>query len=227
MKKVLVFVSALIMVNMAFAQSAVELAKQQKELNDVSMQLLKTKPTKSAKKEAKRLISEGWAVPAGENAIAEQITRSQLYAAELMTDEEGGIVKRYMMQTGQQTAGSYNAGYAAARAAAQTELAAMLKTEIVSAMQQKIDNSQQDGLSVITIDKFNERSRMIVDQTLSNSIPMLVIYRRIPNNLFEVQVRIAFDKKELKARIKRNMQQELEMEGDKLYEIIDQIIDAK
>lgn len=211
----------------ATAQTAMELARQQQELNAINMAMLNAKPTKQAKKQAKELKAEGWTVPAGDLDIAQQVTRSQLYSAELATDESGNVTKRYIMQTAQQTAGTYNSGYAAARAAAQTELAAMLKTELVTAMQQKLDNSESDALTAITIDKFNQRSRMIVDQTLTNAIPVLSIYRRLPNNKFEVQVRIAFDKKELIARIKRNMELELEKDGDKLYDIVDAVFDDK
>lgn len=230
MKKILSFVAAIMIATTATAQTAMELARQQQELNAINMKLLNakpTKPTKQAKKQAKELKAEGWTVPAGDIDIAQQVTRSQLYSAELTTDESGNVTKRYIMQTAQQTAGTYNSGYAAARAAAQTELAAMLKTELVTAMQQKLDNSQSNAMTAITIDKFNQRSRMIVDQTLTNAIPVLAIYRRLPNNNFEVQVRIAFDKKELIARIKRNMQQELENEGDKLYDIVDTVFDEK
>lgn len=230
MKKILSFVAAIMIATTATAQTAMELARQQQELNAINMKLLNakpTKPTKQAKKQAKELKAEGWTVPAGDIDIAQQVTRSQLYSAELTTDESGNVTKRYIMQTAQQTAGTYNSGYAAARAAAQTELAAMLKTELVTAMQQKLDNSQSNAMTATTIDKFNQRSRMIVDQTLTNAIPVLAIYRRLPNNNFEVQVRIAFDKKELIARIKRNMQQELEKEGDKLYDIVDTVFDDK
>lgn len=230
MKKILSFVAAIMIATTATAQTAMELARQQQELNAINMKLLNakpTKPTKQAKKQAKKLKAEGWTVPAGDIDIAQQVTRSQLYSAELTTDESGNVTKRYIMQTAQQTAGTYNSGYAAARAAAQTELAAMLKTELVTAMQQKLDNSQSNAMTATTIDKFNQRSRMIVDQTLTNAIPVLAIYRRLPNNNFEVQVRIAFDKKELIARIKRNMQQELENEGDKLYDIVDTVFDEK
>lgn len=230
MKKILSFVAAIMIATTATAQTAMELARQQQELNAINMKLLNakpTKPTKQAKKQAKELKAEGWTVPAGDIDIAQQVTRSQLYSAELTTDESGNVTKRYIMQTAQQTAGTYNSGYAAARAAAQTELAAMLKTELVTAMQQKLDNSQSNAMTAITIDKFNQRSRMIVDQTLTNAIPVLAIYRRLPNNNFEVQVRIAFDKKELIARIKRNMQQELENEGDKLYDIVDTVFEDK
>lgn len=227
MKKILSFVAALMIATTATAQTAMELARQQQELNAINMKMLNAKPTKQAKKQAKELKAEGWTVPAGDVDIAQQVTRSQLYSAELTTDESGNVTKRYIMQTAQQTAGTYNSGYAAARAAAQTELAAMLKTELVTAMQQKLDNSQNNALTATTIDKFNQRSRIIVDQTLTNAIPVLAIYRRLPNNNFEVQVRIAFDKKELIARIKRNMQQELEKEGDKLYDIVDAVFDDK
>ena len=227
MKKILSFVAAIMIATTATAQTAMELARQQQELNAINMKMLNAKPTKPAKKQAKELKAEGWTVPAGDIDIAQQVTRSQLYSAELTTDESGNVTKRYIMQTAQQTAGTYNSGYAAARAAAQTELAAMLKTELVTAMQQKLDNSQSNAMTAITIDKFNQRSRMIVDQTLTNAIPVLAIYRRLPNNNFEVQVRIAFDKKELIARIKRNMQQELENEGDKLYDIVDTVFDEK
>lgn len=227
MKKILSFVAALMIATTATAQTAMELARQQQELNAINMKMLNAKPTKQAKKQAKELKAEGWTVPAGDIDIAQQVTRSQLYSAELTIDESGNVTKRYIMQTAQQTAGTYNSGYAAARAAAQTELAAMLKTELVTAMQQKLDNSQSNALTATTIDKFNQRSRMIVDQTLTNAIPVLAIYRRLPNNNFEVQVRIAFDKKELIARIKRNMQQELEKEGDKLYDIVDAVFDDK
>lgn len=227
MKKILSFVAAIMIATTATAQTAMELARQQQELNAINMKMLNAKPTKQAKKQAKELKAEGWTVPAGDIDIAQQVTRSQLYSAELTTDESGNVTKRYIMQTAQQTAGTYNSGYAAARAAAQTELAAMLKTELVTAMQQKLDNSQSYAQTATTIDKFNQRSRMIVDQTLTNAIPVLAIYRRLPNNNFEVQVRIVFDKKELIARIKRNMQQELEKDGDKLYDIVDAVFDDK
>ena len=215
----------LVSVTMSFAQTTKELAKQQLELNAINMKLLDAKPTKSAKKEAKELKKEGWTVPAGEQSIEQQITASQLYGAELTTTEEGNTIKRFIMQTAQQTSGTYNTAYAAARAAAQVELASMIKTKLGSAMQQKLDILQSDAVSSTTVDRFNERSKMIVDQTLTNSIPVLTIYRRLPNNNFEVQVRIAFDKKDLITRIKRSMRKELEADGDKLLDIVDRAID--
>lgn len=220
--------AAILMPRYLFAQTAKELAQQQKALNEINLKMLDMKPTKDAKKEAKVLKKEGWMVPAGEASIEQQITKSLLYSAELTTDEEGNPTKRYIMQTAQQTSGTYNAGYAAARAAAQSELASVLKTEIISTAKQKLDNSQSDAMNAVTVDKFNERSRMIVDQVLTNAIPVLAIYRRLPNNNFEVQVRMAYDKKVLSTRLKNKLREELEQEGDQLMnDVVDEVLGAK
>lgn len=227
MKRSIILLVSAVMAVTTFAQTAKELAKQQAELKAIHMKMLNAKPSKDAKKQAKQLEKEGWTVPVGEKSVQQQITESQIYGEELMTDENGEVVKRFILQTAVQTAGTYNAGYAAARASALTELAAMLRAEIVAAMQSKLDNAQSSSISAVTVDKFNQRSKQIIDATLTNSIPVIAIYRRLSNNYFEVQVRIAFDKKELVARIKRNMQKELEQEGDELNSLLDEVISSR
>lgn len=203
------------------AQSAADLARQQQELNSIMRKSLDAKPTKDAKKQAKELKKQNWTVPAGERSIEQQITESQFLSAELMTDENGAPTKRFIQHTGVSTAGTYNAAYAAGRSNAQVEIATMLETEIAAAMQAKLDNAQQNAVNATTVEKFNQRIKAIVHESLSNAIPVLAIYRVLPNNNFEVQVRIAFDKKEVSARLKRALEKELEMEGDQLNGMVD------
>lgn len=224
MKKLLSVIAIAVFSCTAFAQNAAELAKQQKELNEINMKILNAKPTKDAKIEAKRLKKDDWVVPAGEKSIEKQLTESQLLGEELMTDEDNGITKRFIQHTASQVSGTYNTGYAAARTAATTELAALLRTQVAAAMQQKADNQQTSAINAVTVDKFNERAKAIVDATLTNARPVVAIYRVLPNNNYEVQVRLAFDKKELSARLKRAMQQELEQEGDELNDIVDEVL---
>ena len=206
------------------AQSAIELAKDQRELNKVNTKMLNQKPTRDAKKQARQLKKAGWLVPVGEKTIEKQLTESQLLGEELMVDETGSPTRRYIQHTASQVAGTYNAGYAAARNAAIVELAANLKTQVAAAMQAKLDNSQNSSISTATIDKFNQRARAIVDASLTNTRAVVALYRERPNNNYEVQVRLAYDKKELAARLKRAMQQELEMEGDELDGLVDEVM---
>ena len=224
MKKMFLCLAVAMMTTFTYAQTAVELAKQQRELNEINMKMLKSKPTKDVKKQAKELKKEGWVVPAGDPTIEQQLMQSQLLGMELMADENGAPAKRYLQHTAMQTSGSYNAGYAAARAAAMTEVASMMETQLVAAWQQALDNAQNGVISSTANDKFNQRAKAIVDQSISNAIPVMSIYRTLKNNSYQVQVRVAFDKKELAARLKRNMQKELEAEGDELKGVVDDLI---
>lgn len=225
MKKMIFMLVAAMMCTMTMtAQSAVELAKEQRKLNEINTKMLNQKPTRDAKKQARQLKKAGWLVPVGEKTIEKQLTESQLLGEELMTDETGSPTRRYIQHTASQVAGTYNAGYAAARNAAIVELAANLKTQVAAAMQAKLDNNQTSSISTVTIDKFNQRARAIVDASLTNTRAVVAIYRMHPNNNYEVQVRLAYDKKELAARLKRAMQQELEMEGDELNDLVDEVM---
>lgn len=225
MKKCFFMLVAAMMCSMTMtAQSALELAKEQRKLNEENTKMLNQKPTRDAKKQARKLKKDGWVVPVGKKTIEKQLTESQLLGEELMVDETGSSTKRYIQHTASQVAGTYNAGYAAARNAAIVELASNLKTQVAAAMQAKLDNSQTSSINAVTIDKFNERAKAIVDASLTNTRAVVVIYRVLRNNNYEVQVGLAYDKKELAASLKRKMQQELEMEGDELNDLVDEVI---
>lgn len=227
MKRMISLLTLVAIATLSFAQSATELAKQQREQNAAYMKLLNMKPSKSAKKEAKNYKKQGWEIPAGESDLALQITKSQLLGEELMTDEEGNTTHRYYQHTGMATSGAYNTGFATARANALTEVASMMRTQLVAAWKAKNDNSQGGATTVTANEKFHQRIAGIVDESITNAQPTVKMYRRVGNN-FEVQVRLAFDKKELAARLKRNAQKELENEGDEeLDDMIDEMLSSK
>lgn len=226
MKKVIIMmVVAILSTVSVWGQSAKDLAKQQQELNEINMKLLNSKPSKDAKKQEKKLQKEGWMVPAGGKTIAKQITETQLLGEELMADEAGNPTKRYIIRSAQSVAGTFNAGVGAARSNAQVELAAMLETKVAAALETKLDNQQTSAITNNTVEKFHERAKAIIDASLTNTRTVLSIYRVNGLNNYEVQVQVAFDKKELAARLKRNIQKELEQEGDEdLNDIVDDVL---
>lgn len=226
MKKMISFLTMVAIATMSFAQSATELAKQQREQNAEYMKLLNIKPSKSAKKQAKIYKKEGWEVPAGESDLAIQITKAELMGQELMKDEEGNVTNRYYMHTAIATSGTYNSGYTSVRANALVQVASMMKTQLVAAWKAKNDNNQNSSTSVISNDQITQRMGGIVDETITNAIPTVKMYRRIGNN-FEIQLQVAFDKKELSARLKRGMKEKLEEEGDQLNALVDEMLNNK
>lgn len=216
------FISLLIVAAMAttvsFAQSAKELAKEQYKADKILLKLMNVKPTSSAKKEAKRYEKEGWLVPAGEVDIATQITKSQIYAEELLRDDDGFTTRRYVQSTAIAKARSYNAAYNTAVQNAKADIAASLQTEIIAAMQSEIDN---EAVSATGVEKFNMKASAITNSTLTNTISSIVIYRRLEDKVIEFQVRIVFDKMELVARLKREMLKQLELNSDDVEDIVD------
>ena len=230
MKKILMMLALILMGTTAsYAQSAVELAKQQRELDKINRDLLNMKPTKTAKKQAKEWKKEGWVVPVGGSDLAQSITRSQLMGEELMADENGQPVKRYILHTATVTSGSESVGYAAARSQCQQEIASMLQTKVAAAIQGKADNAQNSAIDATTVNKFNQRAKSIFDASLSMMTPVIHIYRVLPNNNYQVQVTNAYDKKEMKARLKRQLQKELEEEGDEMLgeelgDVVDEVL---
>ena len=222
MKKIISLFIVIAASTMSYAQDAKDLAKKQMELNEINMKLANLKPTKEAKKQAKVLTRQGWKVPAGQPSIERQITKMQLYQAELMTDGNGNPTTRYITHSAQQTAGTYNAGYAAARATAQAEVASTIKTSIISTLDMSLGNNQSDAATAASVDVLKTNTKMIVDEVLTGSIPLLVAYRRLPNNNFEVQFGLAYDKMELRSRLKNKLLKEL---GDDSEALVDGMVD--
>ena len=222
MKKIISLFIVIAASTMSYAQDAKDLAKKQMELNEINMKLANLKPTKEAKKQAKVLTRQGWEVPAGQPSIERQITKMQLYQAELMTDGNGNPTTRYITHSAHQTAGTYNAGYAAARATAQAEVASTIKTSIISTLDMSLGNNQSDAATAASVDVLKTNTKMIVDEVLTGSIPLLVAYRRLPNNNFEVQFGLAYDKMELRSRLKNKLLKEL---GDDSEALVDGMVD--
>lgn len=227
MKRLTLLLAVGMIATASYAQSAVELAKQQRELDKINMEMLNAKPSKEAKKEAKKLQKDGWQVPAGSDALAVQITRGQLMNKELMADENGQPVRRYILHTAMATSGSESAGYASARNQCQVEIAAMLKTKVAAAMKAALDNRQSSAINATSNDQFNQRVQSITDATLSMMTPVIHVYRVLPNNSYQVQVQVAYDKKEMKASLKRQLEKELKMEGDELNDVVKDVLSGE
>ena len=226
MKKIMVLLAVAFMTASAgYAQSAIELAKQQRELNKVNMDMLNMKPSKDAKKQAKQRAKDGWEVPAGSLSMANQFTRAQLMRQELMANDAGEPVARYILHEATVTSGSESVGYSSARAQCQAEIASMLQTKIAAAIKRKQDNAQNSAIDATTVDKFHERGKSITEATLSMMTPVVHIYRVLPNNNYQVQVTIAYDKKVMKDQMKRQLAKELEAEGDELDKELGDVVD--
>lgn len=227
MKKIYSFVfAALLATPFSFAQSDIEdamnIAAAQSQLDEINKKKLNEKATKDAKKEAKKLVKAGWLVPVGELSIEKQILRSHIMKETRMyTDDSHKRTRlRYVMGTGNNIGGTYNAAFNSAHNQALEKIASSLKTRLVKISQSKVDNQQTSAVAANSVDKSLSRSKAIVDQCLTNLITVCTIYKVNKQNFYEVQVEVAFDMEELKARMEAIAKGELEDEGDALIEAL-------
>ena len=228
MKKTLMMVLlAFAAMTHANAQDVNQLRKQAAKDHNVAVKALdKEKSTKDAKKMMKQLQKEGWQTMASDKPMDMQIVDDRIMASEVVQNADGSTVNRWLMHTSMATQGSYNAAIAQARLACQTEIAAKIETRLFGALEQKISGEQESADKATTLDKFHQRFKAIVDGCLTNMKRGLTMYRRTANDNYEVQVTYAYDRKELAARLLKQAQQELEMQGDKdLKDVMDKIFD--
>lgn len=225
MKKFMTIIAMIMAVVATNAQSAKELAKEQLELNKVNAKLLKSiKPNAQTKKDVKRLKKEGWMVQAGAKAMEIQFTEAQNMETTLMKDEAGNTVSQYIMQPGTAVGGTYTAAYNQALMSAQQSISQLIETKIAAAMQSKVDNEQTSAITTVTVDKFHQRAKAVSQATLTRAQTVVTIYRVLPNHNYEVQLRLAYDKQEFAAQLKRKLQKELEAEGDELNAVVDEAL---
>lgn len=221
----LILTAMVVSTSVVDAQSALELAKQKKAQNKIYMEFINAKPSKDARSRGKELVKQGWKTTGSGSSIERQITKDQLLAEELMADENGNPMNRYIQHSVTALGGSQNAAFAAARTTCMIEIQSMVETKIAAAMEQKMDNAQSSAINAVTVDKFHQRAKMIIDSAFTDGQMGLNIYRVLPNRNYEVMITLSYDKQQVSSRLKQMLEKVLELEGDAdLNSIVDQVI---
>ena len=150
---------------------------------------LKKKAIKDARKEAKRLTKEGYKVPAGRLPLDKQLEDSWVKQYEVDADN----YPIYYIATQKATAGSFSAASVQAYNLAKTDLAGQIQTKISQMVESQVSNSelgQDEAASVVNV---VSASKSIVSATLGRTIPLVEIYKVLPNSNVEVMVSLAYN----------------------------------
>ncbi len=195
---------------------AVQAQKSQKELKKE----LTAKVDKDSKKEAKKMVKEGWKTMPGNLPIEKQIQRSRY--ARLDTDENGEPL--YFVATGRGIGGSY----AGAKDDADLQARAFIVNEIDNLVQKTVDGKR--GTSnfgpgeVETISETVAASRSEVSARLQGLTPVLEIYKE-SRNQFEVELTLTVDRKKAIRFAQGEYRKELLKKSEKLAESFDRIME--
>lgn len=200
-------------------KSAKELAKERKELRNLSRNELNEKASKAARKEAKRYIKEGWKVMPGHLPLEKQLDRSYRMQYEF----NDNMMDKYLWGNASSIGENYDAAKMQALDLAKQNLIAKIQTDIFSFVKSNVYNKQLHSEEAASVVETVAASQAMLEQNLGALITVVEAYRVLSNKNREVLVIIAYNADEAREIAKNVIRKELEKKGDELHKKIDEL----
>lgn len=200
------------------AQVTKEQLKERKELKKLSKAELNEKATKTARKEAKKLAKEGWQTAPGALPLEKQLDKSYLMQQEF--DED--MFPKYLMGEAMSIGENYDAAKMQALELAKQNLAGQIQTEVTALIENTVANNQLAAEEAASVTKMVSAAKNLISQRIGRVIPVVEVYRTLPNKNKEVRVYIAYNAKMAKAAAKSAIREDLEKKGDELMKKLDE-----
>lgn len=217
---VLLGVSLLIGSTSSFAQSAKELKKERETIVKMSKDELNSKATKAARKEAKKLKKEGWSTAPGALPLEKQLDKSYLMQYEY--DED--MFPKFIVGEAMSIGNNYDAAKMQALELAKQNLAGQIQTEVTALIENTVANEQLEAEQAASVTRSVMASKNLISQSIGRTIPVIELYRTLPNKNKEVLVRIAYNSNMAKKAAIKAIKEDLEKKGDELHKNLDQLL---
>ncbi len=207
-------------VSPSFAQSSKEQIKERKEHMKSLRSELNQKSSKDARKDAKKYRKEGWITSPGALPIEKQLDRSYLMESDI--DENG--YPKFITGEAQSIGENYDAAKMQALELAKQNLAGQIQTEITALVENTVANKQLSQEQAASVTQSVMSSKNLISQSIGRIIPVVELYRTLPNKNKEVRVRIAYNHEMAKEAAKKIVREDLEKKGEKLHEDLDKLL---
>lgn len=218
----MVAMSLIMVASVSFAETSTqkEIRKERQEIRKLAKAELKQKVDKSVKKEAKRLVKEGWGVKPGALPLEKQLERSYL----MQYEYDENLFPKYIMGEASSIGESYDAARTAALSLAITNLAGQIQTEVTALVENTVANRQLAPEEAASISETVMASKNLISQSIGRTIPVIECYRINSKKNNEVLVRIAYNAEMAKEAAKKAVREELEKKGNNLHEQLDKVL---
>lgn len=207
-------------VSPSFAQSSKEQMKERKGHMKSLRAELNQKSSKDARKDAKKYRKEGWITSPGALPIEKQLDRSYLMESDI--DENG--YPKFITGEAQSIGENYDAAKMQALELAKQNLAGQIQTEITALVENTVANKQLSQEQAASVTQSVMSSKNLISQSIGRIIPVVELYRTLPNKNKEVRVRIAYNSEMAKEAAKRIVREDLEKRGDDLHKKLDELL---
>lgn len=225
MKKALLF-TALVAFVMSFSAnvnaqvkaSGDDLKKQQKYEKVLNKDLEK-KAIKAARKEAKKLTKEGFRTPVGKLPLDKQLENAWQRQAEL--DMEGNPY--WYIASSRAIGGNQSAAALQATNAAKVDLAGQIQTKVSQLIEAKVANDDMGQEEAASLSNVVASSKSIISGTLGRTVPLVEVYRTLPNKNVEVMVTIGYSMQTANQEAIKAIRQNLAGESEELAKELDKL----
>ena len=119
---------------------------------------------------------------------------------------------------------NYDAAKLQASELAKLNLAGQIQTEVTALIESTVANKQLSAGEAASITETVAANKNLISQSIGRTIPLIEMYRTLPNKNKEVMVRIAYNSRMAREAAKNAIRGELEKKGEDLHLKLDKIL---
>ncbi len=202
------------------AQSYEDIRQEREIIRKMSKSELNEKASKSAKKEAKKLVKEGWLAAPGALPIEKQLDRS--YMMQMEYDED--MFPKYIMGEAMSVSNNYDAAKIQATTLAKQNIAEKIQSEVAALITSEGANEQISEDEINSFVKTVYASKQLISQNIGRVIDVIEIYRIVPGKKKEVRIMIAYNSDMAKRAAKKTIIENLKDESATLKDSLDKLL---
>ena len=181
---------------------------------------LKDKAIKEARKEAKKMEKDGWAVAPGSIPLSKILENT--WMKQVTVDDNGNV--RYIYADGNAVAESKSAGEMQAIEFGKLQLAGLIQTNMSSLISANIGNAQLSTQEAASVTEVVQSAKNVIAMELGYVDPSFKLFRDIGKDKIEVQVRLFYDTRQsleiAKKVVRQELKDKLKMNEDKLEKLM-------
>lgn len=180
---------------------------------------LKQKAIKAARKEAKELDKEGFRTPVGKLPLDKQLEASWQKQVEMDTDGN----PYWYVSSSRAIGGNQSAAALQATNMAKLDLAGQIQTKVSQLIEAKVANDDLGQQEAASLSNVVAASKSVISATLGRTVPMVEVYRTLPNKNVEVMVTLGYSLDAANKAAVKAIRQELANKSEELAQELDKL----
>ena len=171
------------------------------------------------KKAIKEARKEGFKTPVGKLPLAKQLETAWEKQAEL--DTEGNPY--WYIASSRAVGGNQSAAALQATNAAKIDLAGQIQTKVSQLIEAKVANDDMGQEEAASLSSVVASSKSVISATLGRTIPLVEVYKTLPNKNVEVMVTIGYSMQSANQAAVQAIRKELAAKSEELAKQLDKL----